>query len=290
MTNKLSSSVDIGIIGGSGFYEIDGFSQTDKIDINTPFGKPSDSLILGELNGVQVAFLPRHGAKHQLLPSELNYRANIYALKSVGVSHIVAITAGGSLRQDRPPLDLVIPDQIIDRTVQRKSSFFGDGIVSHVSFAEPFCPVLSQLLYDTASQIVDHVHPKGTLITIEGPAFSTKAESKLYQQWGADIIGMTTCQEAKLAREAQICYAALAMVTDYDCWKDSPADEVTVETVVLNMKKNSKAAKDIVSLLLPRIERERNCKCPTSLKGSIMTDANFIDEEARSKVALLLGD
>lgn len=284
-----TGDLEIGIIGGSGVYQIEGFSQTEKLKISTPFGEPSDAYIIGELNGARVAFLPRHGTGHRLLPSELNYRANIYGFKSLGVKKIIAITAVGSLQENRPPLDLVIPDQLFDRTVSRQSTFFGDGIAAHIPFAMPFCPDLSEQLFQTAKTVADRVHKGGTLITIEGPAFSTKAESRLYQQWGCDIIGMTTYQEAKLSREAEICYAALAMVTDYDCWKDGVEDEVTVQTVVANMKKNSSNAQEILSKVLPELNVvQRTCLCKNSLQGAIMTSPEAIPEQTREKLALLI--
>lgn len=282
------TDIDIGIIGGSGFYEIEGFSQLAELVVDSPFGRPSDAYIVGELHGVRVVFLPRHGRGHVLLPSEVNHRANIYGFKSLGISNIIAITAVGSLQEHMAPLDMVIPDQLIDRTRRRQSTFFGDGIAAHVPFGEPFCPDLSKLLYDTAFPVVERVHRGGTLVTIEGPAFSTKAESKLFQQWGCDIIGMTTFHEAKLAREAEICYAALAMVTDYDCWKDYSADEVTVETVVSNMKKNSSKAKTIITKVLPHMARNRSCMCTESLNGAIMTTADSISPETRKRLALLI--
>ena len=282
------ADIDVGIIGGSGFYEIEGFSQLEDLVVETPFGTPSDAYIIGDLDGVKVAFLPRHGRGHLLLPSELNYRANIYGFKFLGVSNIIAITAVGSLQEHMPPMDMVIPDQLLDRTRRSQSTFFGDGIAAHVPFAEPFCPTLSKLLYETALPIVEGVHMGGTLVTIEGPSFSTKAESKLYQQWGCDIVGMTTYHEAKLAREAEICYAALAMVTDYDCWKVHSADEVTVETVVSNMKKNSSKAKTIISRVLPLITRNRSCMCTESLNGAIMTKPESISPETRKKLDLLI--
>lgn len=282
------ADIDIGIIGGSGFYEFEGFSQLEELALDTPFGKPSDTYIVGEVHGVRVAFLPRHGRGHILLPSEINHRANIYGFKAIGISNIIAITAVGSLQHHMAPLDMVIPDQLIDRTRRRQSTFFGKGIAAHVPFAEPFCPDLSKLLHETAVPIVNRVHLGGTLVTIEGPAFSTRGESKLFQQWGCDIIGMTTFHEAKLAREAEICYAALAMVTDYDCWKDDFADEVTVETVVSNMKKNSSKAKTIISQVLPLIAGNRSCKCTKSLDGAIMTSPESISEKTRKRLALLL--
>ncbi len=288
MAQFSNDTIKIGIIGGSGFYQIDGFSIKEERTITTPFGEPSDNFLIGELNGVELAFLPRHGRGHRLLPSELNYRANIYALKLLGVSHLLAITAVGSLQEDIPPLEMVIPDQLLDRTSQRPSTFFGEGIVAHVPFAEPFCADLSKLLYEAAKEVVSRVHLGGTLVTIEGPMFSTKAESKLYQQWGCDIVGMTTCQEAKLAREAEICYAALAMVTDYDCWKENSEHEVTVETVLANMKRNSSSAKSIITKIVANISSERSCFCKDSLIEAIMTAPELISVETRAKLAPLI--
>lgn len=288
MANFSNRNINIGIIGGSGFYQLEGFSLKEELSIPTPFGEPSDNFIIGELNGVELAFLPRHGRGHRLLPSELNYRANIFAFKLLGVSQLLAITAVGSLHEDMAPLDMVIPDQLVDRTSQRPSTFFGEGIAAHVPFAEPFCSALSKTLYLAARDITKRVHQGGTLVTIEGPMFSTKAESKLYQQWGCDIIGMTTCQEAKLAREAEICYAALAMVTDYDCWKENSEHEVAVETVLANMEKNSSAARAIISKTVANISSERNCFCKDSLIGAIMTIPELISAENREKLAPLI--
>lgn len=288
MARKRVTDIDIGIIGGSGFYETEGLLAVEEIDVKTPFGKPSDTYIIGTLKGVRVAFLPRHGRDHLLLPSEVNHRANIYGFKSLGVSNIIGITAVGSLQENVSPMDMVIPDQLLDRTRQSQSTFFGNGIAAHVPFAEPFCPTLSRLLHETAASVVKRVHMGGTLVTIEGPAFSTKAESRLFHGWGCDIVGMTTFHEAKLAREAEICYAALAMVTDYDCWKDNSVDEVTVETVVSYLKKNSSNAKAIIANILPLISGQRSCICAESLKGAIMTNPEKISKETREKLALLL--
>lgn len=288
MANTNLPVVDIGIIGGSGLYNIDGFAKTAEVEITTPFGTPSDYYIVGELNGITIAFLPRHGRGHRLLPAELNYRANIYGFKTLGVNHLIGISAVGSLREDRPPLDLVIPDQLIDRTTQRPATFYGHGVVVHIPFAAPFCPDLCQLLYDMAGTVTDRVHLGGTLVTIEGPAFSTKAESMLYRQWNCDIIGMTTYQEARLAREAEICYATISMVTDYDCWRHSADDAVTVETIISYMKKNSANAQTIISRVLPEISQERSCLCQDCLAGSIMTAPEQIPAETRQKLGLLI--
>lgn len=284
------ADIDIGIIGGSGIYDIDGFSKEKKIHVDTPFGEPSDAFAIGEMSGIKVAFLPRHGRNHLHLPSELNYRANIYGFKALGVSKVIGITAVGSLREHIEPIDLVIPDQLIDRTTQRASTFFGQGIAAHIPFAQPFCPELSVLLYEVACSVTSSVHRGGTLVSIEGPAFSTKAESHMYRQWGCDIIGMTTFQEAKLAREAELCYAALAMVTDYDCWKEGGEEDVTVGTVVANMKKNSANARQILADLLPRITTEPSCLCSESLVGAVMTAPAAVTQNVRDRLSLLLGD
>jgi len=281
--------VKVGVIGGSGIYEMDTVTLIEERKISTPFGNPSESFMIGSLNGIEVVFLPRHGHGHRLLPSELNYRANIFGFKKLGVTHLLSITAVGSLQEKIRPLDMVIPDQLVDRTRHRISTFFGGGIVAHIPFAEPFCPVLSDLLFQTASVHTAKVHKGGTLVSIEGPAFSTLAESVLYQKWGMDIVGMTTLQEAKLAREAQICYAALAMVTDYDCWKEE-SEAVSVETVLSNLKKNVSTAKAIIQSVVPQIAKERNCLCPDSLKSAIMTQMDSIDKATRQKLMPLIGE
>lgn len=288
MSTTTGNALNTGIIGGSGLYEIDGFQLIEEKTISTPFGKPSDSYIIGKLGGIPVAFLPRHGRNHHLLPSEINYRANMYGFKLLGVTNIIGITAVGSLQENLPPLHLVIPDQLIDRTVSRKSTFFGQGLAAHIPFAEPFCPQLRQQVYNAATPVTPQISKGGTLVTIDGPAFSTRAESNLYRQWGCDLIGMTTYQEAKLAREAEMCYAALAMVTDYDCWKEDSADEVTVETVVTNMRQNSANAQKILTGLLPHTSKTKTCHCNNSLQGAIMTHPESIPDETLKKLSLLL--
>jgi len=275
------------VIGGSGIYEMEGVSRIKALSISTPFGNPSDAFMVGSLKGIKVAFLPRHGCGHHLLPSEVNYRANIFGFKTLGVTHLIAITAVGSLQEQIRPLDIVIPDQLVDRTYQRESTFFGNGIAAHVPFAQPFCPVLSARLFTSASSSAIKVHNGGTLVSIEGPAFSTQAESKLYQKWGMDIIGMTTLQEAKLAREAEICYAAMAMVTDYDGWKQE-SEAVSVKTVVFNQKKNAACAKKIILRLVPEIAGDRHCLCADSLNGSIMTRMDCINQDTRQRLFPLI--
>jgi 5'-methylthioadenosine phosphorylase len=286
---EFKTDIKIGVIGGSGIYEMDGITKIEEIVISTPFGNPSDKFMIGHLNGIKVAFLPRHGRGHGLLPSEVNFRANIFGFKKLGITHLLAITAVGSLQENIPPLDIVIPDQLIDRTYNRESTFFGNGIAAHIPFAKPFCPVLSDLLFESASGNTTKVHKGGTLVSIEGPAFSTKAESKLYQKWGIDIIGMTTLQEAKLAREAEICFAAMAMVTDYDCWKED-SEDVTVETVVSNLAKNASCAQEIIQDIIPKIEAHshRTCICANSLNGAIMTQMGCINTDTRKRLEPLI--
>ena len=287
MEQNSISDIKIGIIGGSGIYQMDGVTSIEEHEISTPFGNPSDTFMVGLLNGIKIAFLPRHGREHRLLPSELNYRANIFGFKQLGVTHLIAITAVGSLQENICPLDIVIPDQLVDRTYHRQSTFFGDGIVAHIPFAEPFCPDLSEILFNTASSTKAKVHKGGTLVSIEGPAFSTKAESKLYQAWGIDIIGMTTIQEAKLSREAEICYSAMSMVTDYDCWREE-TESVSVETVLSNFRQNVSLGRKIISDIIPKITNKRTCICSNCLKGAIMTQKNSMNNETRKKLLPLI--
>lgn len=283
----MKEKIQIGIIGGSGLYNMEGLSSVSTVTIDTPFGHPSDAYVIGSIGSVRVAFLPRHGRGHRLTPSEVNYRANIYGFKQLGASHILSVTAVGSLRDDIQPLDIVIPDQFLDRTSGRKSTFFGDGLVAHIAFAQPICPDLACLLHETAVATGVTTHKDGTLVCMEGPAFSTRAESKLYRQWGMDIIGMTSLQEAKLSREAEMCYAALALVTDYDCWHEDES-EVTVETVLQNLNKNISHAKKIIQTIVPKIAQRRDCLCATALENAIMTDQNIIPEETRKKLGIFI--
>jgi 5'-methylthioadenosine phosphorylase len=282
-----NTTVKIGIIGGSGLYDIDGLTDIENIQLDTPFGSPSDAYLSGRLDNTDIVFLPRHGRGHRILPSELNYQANIFGFKQLGVTHIISISAVGSLQEHLPPEHIVIPDQLIDRTVHRKSTFFGNGVVGHIPFSDPFCPVLSRLLYKTAQTCNIPVQAGGTLVTIEGPAFSTRAESRLYQSWGIDIIGMTTLQEAKLAREAQLCYAVLSMVTDYDCWREEE-EAVNVETVMGHMKHNSRSAKQIIKNCLSDIAKTNACPCTKSLENAIMTDLTQQDKTTREIINTLL--
>lgn len=278
----------IGIIGGSGLYDIEGISDVKCMELDTPFGKPSDSFISGKLGGKDVVFLPRHGKGHKLLPSELNFRANIYGMKKLGVGHIISVSAVGSLKEEIRPLDIVIIDQFIDRTRGRISTFFGSGVVSHISFADPICPDLASILYDAAKKVVTNVHRGGTYLCMEGPQFSTRAESNLYRQWGASVIGMTNLQEAKLAREAEICYSTLALATDYDCWHVGE-EEVTVEMIIENLSKNVENAKRIIKTALPLIRAERDCKCKNALKDTIVTQKDMIPEETKKSLNLIIG-
>jgi len=278
----------IGIIGGTGLYEIEGLTDIKEVNIGTPFGNPSDSITIGNLNGVGLAFLPRHGRGHRILPSELPSRANIYALKSIGVEQIIAVNSCGSLKEEIKPGTLVIPDQIIDCTKGRASTFLGEGIVAHISFDEPFCTELSQVIYKTALEIGALVHKGGTFIVMEGPAFSTKAESNLHRSWNADLIGMTVLPEAKLAREAEMCYTSIACVTDYDCWKDKTA-AVTAEMIVNNMKNNINLTKDIIKRAINKIPFIRRCSCKNAMENAIVTQADIIPYEQKEKLSLIIG-
>lgn len=251
----MDNKIQIGIIGGSGLYNMEALSDVTTVMLDTPFGQPSDEYVMGILGDVRVAFLPRHGQGHRFTPSEINFRANIHGFKQLGVSHIISVTAVGSLKEDIQPLDIVIPDQFFDRTRNRESTFFSDGLVAHVAFAQPVCPELASLLHETAVETGIKTHKSGTLVCIEGPAFSTRAESNLYRGWGMDIIGMTSLQEAKLSREAEICFAALALVTDYDCWHEDES-EVTVETVLQNLNLNVSHVKKIIQKIVPKNTRK----------------------------------
>jgi 5'-methylthioadenosine phosphorylase len=278
----------IGVIGGSALHSIDGLTDIEKLDIETPFGKPSDIITVGKLGGVGVAFLPRHGQGHRLSPTEVPYRANIYALKSLGVGHIISVSAVGSLKETLKPGDLVIPDQLIDRTRNRVSSFFDGGIVVHILFAEPFCPVLSQVLFKTAKEIDTTVHQGGTYVVMEGPAFSTRAESHLYRSWGASLIGMTALPEAKLAREAEICYATIAGVTDYDCWQEA-CGPTPIDAILKTQRQQTQKIREIIRLTVSRIPDKHECECATALKTAIVTDPKLIPPEQKAKLKLLIG-
>ncbi len=280
--------VKIGVVGGSGLYEMETLTEIEQVKIDTPLGDPSDAYVLGTLEGVRVVFLPRHGRGHRISPSELNFRANIYGFKKLGVEYMISVTAVGSLKENIHPLDVVIPDQFFDRTRQRVSTFFGEGLVAHIAFADPVCPDLSELLYQAAVENGATVHKGGTYLCMEGPAFSTRAESNVYRQLGMDVIGMTNLQEAKLAREAEICYATMAMVTDYDCWHEEEED-VTVEAIIQNLMKNATLAKKIIQTVVPKISGERRCVCANALQYALITDRSLIPEETKQKLDLIVG-
>ncbi|MBI4386438.1 MAG: S-methyl-5'-thioadenosine phosphorylase [Elusimicrobia bacterium] len=278
----------IAVIGGSGLYAMEGISNVRKIRVRTPFGDPSDAIILGRVQDVSCAFLPRHGLGHRVLPSEINGRANIWALKSLGVERIIAVGAVGSLQEKLAPRHFVFPDQLADETKGRRSTFFGEGIVAHVAFAHPFCETLSGLLYDSTRELGIPVHRGGTYICMEGPAFSTKAESAMHRQLGYSIIGMTAVPEAKLAREAEICYSTMAVVTDYDCWIEN--EEVSVEQVIGNLSANVDNAQRVIARVLPRLNAApRNCPCALAAAGAVFTRPGSIPPKARKRLELIVG-
>lgn len=278
---------EIGIIGGSGLYAMPGLENVREEKMETPFGDPSDALVLGDLEGRKVAFLARHGRGHRLLPSELNFRANIYAMKALGVERILSVSAVGSLKEEHKPTDFVVPDQFIDRTFARIGTFFGEGIVAHVGFGDPVCATVMTAFIEACKTVGVVGKSGGTYVCMEGPQFSTRAESNLYRSWGADVIGMTNLQEAKLAREAEICYATLAMVTDYDCWREGH-DDVTVDQVVAVIHQNSANAAKVVKAAVVAMPTERACACATAMKFAILTDRAAIPAATRQKLALLL--
>ena len=280
--------VQIGIIGGSGLYDMAEVTDRREITVTTPFGDPSGPYVIGTLRGKRVAFLSRHGAGHRLSPSELNFRANIFGMKTLGVEYILSASAVGSLKQEYKPLDIVIPDQFIDRTRGRISTFFGRGLVAHIAFAHPFCTVLSDVALTSGKTAGATIHKGGTYVCMEGPQFSTLAESKLYRSWGADIIGMTNLQEAKLAREAEICYTTIALVTDYDCWHPDH-DSVTVEMIVANLMQNAKTAQQIIAGAVDRLPFERTCECASALKFALITRPEAIPETTARELAPLVG-
>ena len=278
----------VGIIGGSGLYELDGMSHVKEVRISTPFGDPSDAIKLGDIEGVHAAFLPRHGVGHRISPSELPSKANIYALKSLGVEYIIAISTVGSLKEKIKPMDIVIPNQIIDRTFLRPDTFFGNGIVGHVAFSDPYCPVLSDVLYDAVHKTGTRVHDGGICMVMEGPQFSTRAESELYRSWGADIILMTALPEAKLAREAEICYGMIAIVTDYDCWNEL-SEPVSVEMVVSNLRKSMVAAKKALRHAIINLPVKRDCACGHALENAIITDHRVIPANVKKDLGIIIG-
>ena len=283
------AKAEIGIIGGSGLYNMDGLTDVSELRIPTPFGDPSEVFALGNLEGRKVAFLARHGKGHRILPSELNFKANIYAMKSLGVTSILSVSAVGSLKEEHKPTDFVIPDQFIDRTFSRSATFFGDGVVGHIAFADPVCPIVSDVFAKACAEVGVVGKRGGTYICMEGPQFSTRAESNLYRSWGADIIGMTNLQEAKLAREAEISYATLAMVTDYDCWREGH-DDVTIEQVIAVMHQNSGNAQKVVKAAVRLMPADLSASpAQTAAKFAIMTDKAAIPAATKAKLDLLYG-
>jgi len=278
----------IGIIGGTGLYDIEGMTGVETINVETPFGAPSDSIGVGTLGGTGIAFLPRHGIGHHISPTEVPSLANIYALKSLGVEFIISVNSCGSFKEDVKPGHLLIPDQIIDRTQKRTNTFFGDGIVAHIQFADPFCPVLSRILFEAAQEAGATVHKGGTFIAMEGPAFSTRAESRLYRSWGADVVGMTVLPEARLAREAEICYASIACVTDYDSWHETN-ETVTVEAILTTMRSNIDFARNTIKLAAGRVPDTRECACASALGMALVTDRSIISDEQKQRLGLLIG-
>jgi len=285
--SKHAPQAQIGIIGGSGLYQMEGFTNLKEIQITTPFGKPSDAIILGKFLGLRVAFLARHGRGHHTLPSGINYRANIHALKSLGVTRVFSVSAVGSMKEAIRPGDFVLPDQFIDRTTQRDNTFFDQGIVAHVAFADPICHTLSTLLEKASQGVSVKVHRPGTYLCIEGPQFSSRAESFLYRQWGVDIIGMTNIPEAKLAREAELCYATLALVTDYDCWHETE-DAVSVGAILSIMHKNVEAAKIVLRHALELAKGLGTCSCHTALEHAVITPVERISPTLRKRYQVLL--
>ena len=278
----------IGIIGGSGLYDMPGVTDREEVTLTTPFGDPSGPYVLGTLRGRRVAFLARHGAGHRVLPTEINFRANVFGMKLLGVEHVLSASAVGSLKEEYKPLDIVIPDQFFDRTKGRPSTFFGRGLAAHVAFAHPFCRILSGLAHESARSAGATVHKGGTYVCMEGPQFSTMAESKLYRSWGMDIIGMTNLQEAKLAREAEICYATIALVTDYDCWHPDH-DSVTVEMVIANLTQNAKMAQEIIAGAVGMLPYARTCECASALKYALVTRPDAIPDHVKKELAPLVG-
>jgi 5'-methylthioadenosine phosphorylase len=286
---SVGQTAEIGIIGGSGLYEMEGLEDVRELAVETPFGAPSDSIVLGALEGRRVAFLARHARGHRLLPSELNFRANIFAMKALGVERILSVSAVGSLKEAYAPLHIVIPDQFVDRTTKRASTFFGRGLVAHVAFAHPVCRALSAVADEACREAGAVHHVGGTYVCIEGPLFSTRAESELYRSWGMDVIGMTNLQEARLAREAEICYVTLAMVTDYDCWHPDH-DSVTADQIIANLGKNAATARAVLKAALRRVPSgARDCECASALRFAIVTAAELVPAQVKKDLAPILG-
>lgn len=283
----MKPKIDVGIIGGSGLYQIEGVNILNEAKVKTPWGMPSDVITIAEVGGVKAGFLPRHGRGHFILPHEINYRANIASLKMLGANQIIAFSAVGSLKERIKPLDFVIPNQIIDRTKSRISTFFGDGIAAHIAFADPFCSRLHELILVAAQKLNIPMHTNETLICMEGPAFSTRAESHLYRSWQAGVINMSTLPEAKLAREAEMCYAVICMSTDYDCWKEDE-DHVTVDMVINNLNKNASNAKALIKELIPLLAKERDCGCNEAIKYAVITDPKKQSNKQKKKLQAIL--
>lgn len=281
---EIMEKIKIGIIGGSGLYDMAGLEERAEVAVATPFGDPSDKLVTGTLAGKRVAFLARHGRGHRLMPSELNFRANIYAMKTLGVERILSVSAVGSLRESIAPLDIVLPDQFLDRTRGRVSTFFGDGLVAHISFGDPVCPDLMEQVFRSSAAAGFPAKKGGTYVCMEGPAFSTRAESMLYRGAGMDVIGMTNLQEAKLAREAEICYVTIALVTDYDCWHDSH-ETVSAEMILGNLERNCRAAEAILARTVADLDGERKCSCGDALKYALITRPEAVSPEAKARLA-----
>jgi len=278
-----------GIIGGSGLYKIEGLRIIKQVSVNTPFGRPSDKFTIGELEGKEMVFLPRHGVGHRISPSKINYRANIFAMKKLGVERIISVTACGSLKEEFKPLDFVVADQFVDRTNHaREMTFFDSGIVSHMVFSHPVCPELSSNIFSAGKSLNLNIHKGGTYLNMEGPQFSTLAESRLYRSWGMDIIGMTNLPEAKLCREAEICYSTLACITDYDCWHPQ-AESVTLEMVIGNLQKNVENAKKIISKIIKDLKEERHCNCGRALEFAIVTDKKLIPAKTKKDLKIIIG-
>jgi 5'-methylthioadenosine phosphorylase len=282
------AEAEIGIIGGSGLYSMPGFTNVREVKLETPFGDPSDPFVLGDLSGRKVAFLARHGRGHRILPSELNFRANIHAFKQLGVTRILSVSAVGSLKEEHKPTDFVIADQFIDRTFNRVATFFGEGVVGHVAFGDPVCATVAKAAADACKEIGIVGKLGGTYVCMEGPQFSTKAESNLYRSWGADVIGMTNLQEAKLAREAEICYATVAMVTDYDCWREGH-DAVTIEQIVAVLHQNADNAAKMVKAAVAAIPKERMCGCGSAAQFAMLTQPEMIPAATKDKLKLIIG-
>jgi 5'-methylthioadenosine phosphorylase len=283
---QMRGQAAVGVIGGSGLYEIEGLQSVREIRVRTPFGTPSDAVIVGEIEGVRVAFLSRHGRGHRLNPGEINYRANIYALKSLGVSRVISVSAVGSMKESIKPGDVVLPDQFVDLTKRRVSTFFEGGMVAHVAFGEPVCAGLADTLASSGQRLGARLHRGGTYLCMEGPQFSTKGESKLYRQWGVDVIGMTNMPEAKLAREAELCYATMALATDYDCWHETE-EAVTVEAILDTLHRNVALAKRILKSALPTVAGTQACACHQALNYAVITDRKQVPAAVKKKLALL---